>query len=148
MLHMPPAHSSGVQHAKTMLGAKESGTITMRRHFLVAYHSPLNLHHAGGLRSMNIRYLAAAALMAVGLTAGSLAPTAAQAMPMPGPAVPAGAITSPLQAEQVRLVCKRVWTGRHWSRRCYETRPRAHRHYRYDHRHRYDRRHRHHRYYR
>ncbi len=97
---------------------------------------------------MNIRYLAAAAVMAAGLAAGSLAPTAAQAMPMPGPIAPAHAITSPLQAEQVRLVCKRVWTGRHWSRRCYETRPRVHRHYRYD-RHRYDRRHRpHYRHYR
>lgn len=91
---------------------------------------------------MNIRYLAAAALVAAGLTAGSLAP--AQAMSLPGPIAPANAITSPLQIEQVRLVCKRVWTGRHWTRRCYRTSPRVHRHrhhYRHHHRH-------HHRHYR
>lgn len=92
---------------------------------------------------MNIRYLAAAALMAAGLAAGSLAP--AQAMPLPGPIAPAGAIQSPLQAEQVRLVCKRVWTGRRWTRRCVRVAPpRAYRHRHYHRHHHHHRRHRHH----
>lgn len=93
---------------------------------------------------MNIRYFAAAAIFAAALGAGSLAPSVAQAMP--GPIAPAQAIQSPLQAEQVRLVCKRVRRGRHWTRHCYHTPSRAYRHHRH-YRH-YDRHHHRHRYYR
>lgn len=93
---------------------------------------------------MNIRHLAAAVVVAAGLAAGSLISTAAQAMPLPGAIAPANAITS--SVEQVRLVCQRVWTGRHWTRRCYHTSPRVHHHH-----HRYyppRHHHRHHHHYR
>lgn len=130
---------------RTMLGFEEKepsvAPLDSTGAFLVIHYPAL--HYAGGSQSMNIRHLAAAALIAAGLAAGSLISTAAQAMTLPGPIAPANAITSPLQAEQVRLVCQRVWTGRHWTRRCYHTSPRVHRH-RHHYRPHHHRHHRHH----
>lgn len=63
--------------------------------------------------------LAAAAVAAIS-AAGSLAASRAEALPLAGGL--AGATTT--QAEQVRLVCSRVWNGYAWVRRCHETRPR------------------------
>lgn len=82
--------------------------------------------------NINVRHLVAAGLMAMGLAAGTLSATPAQAMPRPDPAALSHALQRPLVAEQVRLVCRRVWNGRYWSRQCYHVAPRFVRpHYRY-----------------
>lgn len=93
---------------------------------------------------MNIRHLALAAIMAAGLSAGSLVATSAQAMPLPGPMAPSHAIESPLQVEQVRLVCRNVRTRHGWRRHCVRTGPR-HYHRPHHHRRHYHTHRRHHR---
>jgi len=65
-----------------------------------------------------MRRLIFAALGAAALaSAGSLASSRAEAMPMGN----VGATTG--QAEQVALVCNRVWNGYAWVRQCYRTAP-------------------------
>jgi hypothetical protein len=66
-----------------------------------------------------MRRLIVAAVAAVALvSAVSLAGSRAEAMTLPA------GIAAPAQAEQVRLVCSRVWNGFAWVRSCYRTGPR------------------------
>jgi len=66
-----------------------------------------------------MRRLILAAIGAAALaSAGSLVGSRAEAMPMGKVGVATG------QAEQVALVCNRVWNGYAWVRQCYQTAPR------------------------
>ncbi|WP_458760753.1 hypothetical protein ACSVBT_08225 [Afipia sp. TerB] len=64
------------------------------------------------------RLFIAAVAAGVLVSAVSLVGGRAEAMTLPG------GIAAPAQAEQVRLVCSRVWNGYAWVRSCYRTGPR------------------------
>lgn len=66
--------------------------------------------------------LAIAAVMAVS-GAGTFVTTGANAMTLNGSG-PAAALKDKSAAQEVAYVCRRVWNGYRWVRRCYHTGPR------------------------
>lgn len=55
---------------------------------------------------------------------GSLASTSADALPLGQLGVVGRATAGQVAPEKVHLVCRRVWDGYGWVRRCYQARPR------------------------
>lgn len=74
-------------------------------------------------RRKHMRRLVLAMIAAMALTgASTLLPSRADAMSLNGSALAATAHQT-AGVEQVRLVCRNVWNGWRWVRRCYRTRP-------------------------
>ena len=67
---------------------------------------------------MTRKILLAGALAAGFVAAGSLAPGSANAMTITTPAAAAKAVAEHGAVEQVRYVCRRVWTRWGWRRTC------------------------------
>lgn len=69
------------------------------------------------------RFILAAATAAAVLGAGALIAPRAEAMTLPGAESLAGAVSENSMKEDVALVCRPVWNGWRWVRRCWRTGP-------------------------